>query len=164
MPNYLNVDELPWNRNIEDTTLDYPAIKNSNGGSDSVIYRFNASSEKPIQGQGVLEMQQKLANVFKYFNFDSIYKPYYMENEKYRIALTSGIFGPKTAEMIMEFQKRYMKSEFNGKWDPTKGFGSFGEQTKKKLEEKFYEVRKIVTQEKKKKRIEDYNKNLNLNK
>jgi hypothetical protein len=156
MPDYYQIDELPWNKQVKDSILDYPAIKNADGGNDPIIYRFNASDKAPVQGQGVLEMQQKLANVFKYFNFDSIYKPYYIENDEYRKALTSGIYGPKTMEMIMEFQKRYMKKEFNGKWNPAAGFGSFGENTKDRLEEKFMDVRRLITKQRKQKKAESY--------
>lgn len=156
---YLNIQDLPWENNESpDSSYQYGNLKNKTLNNEASIYRFTGDKENLMTGKGIFEMQLKLAWIFKTFWHDTIYRPYYMENEKTRTALTSGVFGPKTMELVMTFQKQYMTREFNGQWDPNKGFGSFGENTKDKLEKLYYKVRKIHTKEREKRRAAARNK------
>lgn len=152
---YLEVKNLPWNQNPPENTFNYKSIKNKKEGKNgAMIYHFTGDPDNLMSGEGVYELQLKLAYIFKEFWFDDFYKPYYMENEDYRKALTSGIYGPKTTEMIMHFQKIYMAREFKGNWNPENGFGSFGENTKDTLQELFLEVRRNYTERKNNARAE----------
>lgn len=148
---YLEVKNLPWNQNPPENTFNYKTVKNKKEGkNEAMIYHFTGDANNLMSGEGVQEVQLGLAYVFKEFWFDSFYKPYYMENEEYRKDLTSGVYGPKTTEMIMNFQKVYMSREFEGKWNPENGFGSFGENTKNKLQSLMLEVRRNYTERKNK--------------
>lgn len=143
---YLKVKNLPWNTDVESNIFDYPDIKNKDNSNSAMIYHFTADKNNLHKGMGVLEMQMKIAHIFRHNNFD-LYKKYFMENDEYREALTKGIYGPKTTELIMQFQKHYMKNHFKGNWDPKKGFGSFGENTRKTLENRFQRLRRKLSRE-----------------
>lgn len=144
-------NELPWDKNIKSNTFGYKEVKNKTSKNESYIYRFTGKLETLLKGPGIQEMQVKLAYVFRMFWYESIYLPYYINDKEYQKALTSGIYGPKTMEMVMKFQKIYMENEFTGVWDISKGFGSFGGLTKRKLESIWKEIRRIETE---KRRVE----------
>lgn len=161
MSQYLEVKNLPWDKNPPENTFDYKSVKNAQSGeNEAMIYHFTGDKNNLMSGKGVYELQIQLAYVFKHFLFDSIYKPYYIENEEYRKELTSGIYGPKTTEMIMQFQKFYMSDQFEGHWDPQKGFGSFGSYTKQKLNSLMLKVRRYNTRKRNEARARAATKNL----
>ncbi len=136
---YLIPDNLPWNTSVANNTFGYSEIKVATAGQSPFVYRFIPDPEEQVKGAGVVELQKKLAFVFRYANYD-VYKKYYLDDLKYRTALTSGIFGPKTMKMVMIFQKKYMKDHFDKHgWsmDAPSNFGMFGGYTKEKLENVF---------------------------
>lgn len=152
---FLEVKDLPWNKTPPENTYDYKNIKNqAQGKNEAMIYYFTGDKNNLMSGEGIYELQIQLAYIFHEYWFNTYYKPYYMENEEYRKALTSGVYGPKTTEMVMNFQKIYMTAEFNGNWNPKNGFGSFGENTKSKLQEIMLEVRRNYTEKRNKARAE----------
>lgn len=154
---YLDVTNLPWDKNVSKNSsiYDYLEIKNKDEDDpqDAMIYYFTANKETIMKGEGVLEMQAKLAHVFRHRQFD-IYKKYFIDDESYRNALTSGIYGPKTAELVMVFQKIYLNKHFKGNWDPKVGFGAFGGHTKKKLEQIFQKLRREISKQRRTQRPE----------
>lgn len=144
---YLNPKNLPWNDSVTNNTFGYYEVKSGDGKTDSNVYRFIPDEKLQMKGVGILDMQKKLAFVFRHYNFNSIYQKYYINDPEYRKALTSGIFGGKTMKLVMMFQKIYMKEHFDKYgWnlDTPSNFGMFGGYTKKVLDEKFENARREV--------------------
>ena len=136
---YLIPDNLPWNTSVANNIFGYSEIKKTTEGQTPFVYRFIPVIDEQLKGAGIIELQKKLAFIFRYANYD-VYKKYYLDDLKYRTALTSGIFGPKTMKMVMVFQKKYMKDHFDKHgWsmDAPANFGMFGSYTKERLEDIF---------------------------
>lgn len=116
----------------------------SNGTIDPIVYFLMPKDEGDmLSGDGVLEMQKRLATVFRVFK-PELFKKYFKFNLSTSIepadnklfnAVTNGEYNIRTMEMVMDFQKSYMykfRSESNQ--IPVKGFGSFGGYTKRELD------------------------------
>lgn len=146
---YIDPDKLPW-QNPDDKIFGYEEIREENPPESKMVYYFTGDKNDLIEGDGVLELQKKLSYVFRYSGRTyHLYKDFYMEKSDYREALTSGVYGPKTMELIMIFQSLFMEDHFKNNWLIEKGFGSFGPNTKKVLEEKFKEAYYIKKKAKK---------------
>lgn len=120
----------------------YNQITSQTSYRESISYYLDTTkgNDSLMKGKGVAEMQAKIAYVFAVF-YPSLFKKFF-KNPKFVDSVTGGIYGPKTMNLVMEFQQKYMKSHFEEvKWDPLRGYGSFGGNTKKVLE-RFYRAAK----------------------
>jgi hypothetical protein len=147
-PDYMNPKNLPWNESPKNNVYGYNEIRKGTETTESMVYRFIPDKQQQQSGYGVLDMQKKLAFVFRHFNYNNVYKKFYIDDPEYRKALTSGIFGGKTMKIVMYFQKIYMKDHFDKygwNMDAPSNFGMFGGYTKEKLDSLFTKARQEVT-------------------
>ena len=101
---------------------------------DPIVYCIVPKSEGEMyKGDGVLEMQKRIATVFKQYK-DDLYKKHFSDPKNIE-NITSGVYNAPTMELVMDFQKIYIR-EFRDDSDqiPTRGFGSFGGYTKRELD------------------------------
>lgn len=132
-------DELEFEK-PSSNCKDYSKIGTALKGGGYVYYYFTADEEKQLQGAGISELQRKLAYVLRYKAEDFYFRMY--GNKDTRKELTCGIYGPQTTVAVMTFQKNFMDDTFNkAKYSYAKGFGTFGPNTKKKLDELYEEVK-----------------------
>lgn len=155
---YEDVNDLPWNNEVENNTFSIDDV--SNGYSKGVerdpqIYRFTGDPDKLMHGKGILIMQKLLAFVFRHARYETVYKPMYIDNAESREALCSGFYGPITMEAVMIFQKLYMEYFFKNDWNPSTGFGMFGQNTYKTL----FETHRRLMVEKKQQYLSTTNTN-----
>lgn len=119
---------------------DYSEIGKKLKDGGIVYYYFTANKDSQLQGSGISELQRKLAYVLKFKSPQAYIKLYGDEN--IRKELTCGIYGPQTTLAVMIFQRDFMDSAFRKhKYSYKSGFGSFGPNTKKRLDELYEEVK-----------------------
>lgn len=108
-----------------------------NGTIDPITYYLRPLSVGGVlSGDGILEMQKKMATVFKQYK-PELFKKYFSItlDQKLLDSVTDGRYTARTMEMVMDFQKTYVYYWKNvNKQYPVLGFGAFAGYTKKELD------------------------------